>query len=222
LVTMGSSRESSQRRTVIILLALVVAVGIAAVVVLATLAPGSRGESESGAAAVIYGAPTALDVYPVAREAALQWADDAQLASAAGAWTQPIDMGMLNAGRTSWSFFFYSRSRGEVATVTGMQTGSQLDAEFISAMPYPAETTLLSDVGWVFDSGDAVRILLENGGAEFMSGREDQVAINLRLSTAASNGRILWIGSVIYGADPDLSSIVVEVDATSGEVQNVH
>jgi hypothetical protein len=217
---MGILSESSQRRTVIILLALVLAVGIAAVVMMATLMPRERDQSET--AAIVYDTPTALEAYPVAREVALQWADDAQLASIAGAWTQPIDMAELNAGRTSWSFFFYSRARGEVATVVGTQTGSQLNAEFISAMSYPAEATLLSDVGWVFDSGDAVRTLLENGGAEFMSGREDQVAVNLRLSTAASNGRILWIASVIYGNDPSLPSIVVEVDATSGEVQNVH
>jgi hypothetical protein len=161
-------------------------------------------------------------MYPAAREVALEWADDAQLASAAGAWTSPIDMGAMTAGRTSWSFYFYSRTQGEVATIVGTQEGDQPDAQFISAIPFTTEPTLLSDVGWVVDSGDAVRILLENGGAEFMSGREDNVAVHLRLSTAASNGRILWIGSVIYGTDPSSSSIVVELDATSGEVQNVH
>lgn len=217
---MGFLSGNSQQRTVIILLALLVAVGIVAVVVMISFTPRER-STEVEPTEMVHNAPTAMEAYPVAREVALAWADDAQLASAAGTWTRPIEMGSLNAGRTSWSFYFYSRTQAEVATVVATQEGDQIGAQFISTIPFPSEATLLSDVGWVFDSGDAVRILMENGGAEFVSGREESIAVNLRLSTAASNGRILWMASVIHGSDPSLSSIVVEVDATSGEVQNV-
>ena len=219
---MASTNTRAQRRTVVTLLALVAAVAIAAVVIVISLTPPSTPRSEAAPeAAATASAPTALEAYPAARDAALQWADDAQLAGAAGAWTPPINTGVMTTGRTSWSFFFYSRSLGGMATVVATEQGGQIDAQFISSMAFPTETALLSDVGWVIDSNEVVRMLLENGGTAFMSGREDQVAVNLRLSTAASNGRILWIASALHGSDPSLASLVVEVDATTGEVQNV-
>jgi len=218
---MASTNTRAQRRTVVTLLALVMAVAIAAVVIVISLTPSSTPRREAPPEAASTSAPTALEAYPAARDAALQWADDAQLAGAAGAWTPPINTGVMTTGRTSWSFFFYSRSLGGMATVVATEQGGQIDAQFISSMAFPTETALLSDVGWVIDSNEVVRMLLENGGTAFMSGREDQVAVNLRLSTAASNGRILWIASALHGSDPSLASLVVEVDATTGEVQNV-
>jgi hypothetical protein len=215
---MEASGKDSGRRTVIILLAFVLAVGIVAAVMLITLAPSrERPEEAASAAAAAGGAPTARTAYELARPVALAWADDAQLASVAGAWTQPIDMDAVYAGQTSWSFFFYSRSRAEMATVVT----DQESAQFITSTPFPGEMVLLSDVGWVLDSQDVARLLMENGGVEFMSGHSN-VAINLRLSTATSNGRLLWIASVVSGDQLETASFVVEVDATSGEVLNVY
>ena len=160
-----------------------------------------------------YDIPTAREAYVPAVVVARQWDLGAELASAAGAWTPVIDPLQLSSGRTGWTFHFYFPGRGEMATVIVDQVEN---AWLSDVQPWETPPRLRADEDWQIDSPEAARLLLEQCQAALDAHPDAQVEI--RLSTAAANRRLLWQGQVILPDELE-TACEVSIDATTGQVR---
>jgi hypothetical protein len=124
--------------------------------------------------------------YPVAKQEALSWQDDAQLSSVGTVWDDLGPGGILK--RDHWTFEFYSPSRQEMAVIR--VEGDQAERLRTSLVPEPL--TLLPLEQWRVDSTEAFKIWWERGGAKFIEQRE-QIAISLKLRLMAQTRQAQWI-----------------------------
>src|SRR5688500_10191041 len=97
--------------------------------------------------------PTAREGYPKAVELARAQDPGAQLTSAAGAWTPTIFRDNLDAGRTSWTYYFYLPSTNSMLWVTVVRG---IVASITKTEPWDTPPQLVDHQSWQIDSAQAI------------------------------------------------------------------
>ena len=171
--------------------------------------PGSTPTSESGADE---GPLTAREAYALAVSEAQNWREDSQLANASASWVNVSSEEQL-AADVAWGFTFLSAQSREAKIVSVTRLGAE------SARSMPSTATMgTADVSlWDVDSPEAVNLLLEHGGRDFLS-QHPGATISLRLGPEEESSRLVWLAIGIQSADK--STMVLKVDASTGEVLN--
>jgi hypothetical protein len=150
-----------------------------------------------------------------ANKQAQSWQPDAVLYTASATWLQSDDVAALTSGASAWDFIYYSPEKKALAsTVVADDAPSDI-------MPGPENVELSPlDVvgGWKVDSPEAVRILMEAGGRDFIA-REGVTAMVMTLTTGGENGRLEWFVSLF--APQTENSFTLRIDATSGEILEI-
>lgn len=208
----GERSGLSTEMLIVLIMGTTLVVGVIAIAIVLLLRSGSPPPAETPPAPS-YDIPTAREAYVPAVEVAREWDLGAELASGAGAWTPVIDPSRLASGRTGWSFHFYFPSRQEMATIIVDQAE---DAWLADTQPWETPPKLREDQDWQIDSPEAMRLLLE--GCQATLDAYPNAEVHLRLSTAAENRRLLWLGQVVPPDDPE-ATCRVEVDAKTGQVR---
>lgn len=173
------------------------------------LRPDPASAQQEAAPTPDYSQPTAREAYVPALELAREADVRAQLMSAAGVWSSPVNVTQLESGRNGWTFFFYLPSTEEMMTVTVGQNG---EAEVISVEPWEAAPSVFDDERWRTDSAAAMALLLRDCGETLQQAEDAQV--ELRLSPAQVNRTMLWKGAVLGSDGAPLCE--VDVDAVTG------
>ncbi|NDJ54758.1 MAG: hypothetical protein GYB68_16945 [Chloroflexi bacterium] len=155
--------------------------------------------------------PTAREAYVPALEVAREFDISAELASGAGAWTAGATEDDLLSGRTGWTFHFYLPATQELVTIV---VDRGLRTRVVDQEPWPTAPNLLDDRFWQIDSPVITQRLSENCTDVLAQAADENVEI--RLSTAATNGRLLWAGQVTQG---ETTLCTINVDATTGQVR---
>lgn len=155
---------------------------------------------------------TAKEAYALGLYEARSWQNDAQLVSATASWANVGSQEQL-AEDVAWGFTFLSAQSREAKIVSVTRLG----AEGAREMPSTA-TMRTADVSlWDVDSPEVVSLLLEHGGRDFLS-QHPGATISLRLGPEEDSSRLVWLAIGIQSADK--STLVLEVDASTGEVLN--
>ena len=199
---------------------LLVILGVIVVLVYGTLAilivgvsgsgsPESTPTSGSGAGE---GPLTAREAYALAASEAQEWREDAQLVNATASWVNVASEEQL-ADEVAWGFTFLSAQSREAKIVSVTRLG----AEGAREMPSTATMRTADVASWNVDSPQVVSVLLEHGGRDFLS-QHPGATISLRLGPEEDSSRLVWLAIGIQSADK--STMVLEVDASTGEVLN--
>jgi hypothetical protein len=143
---------------------------------------------------------------------AQNWREDAQLVNATASWVNVASEEQL-AEDVAWGFTFLSAQSREAQIVSVTRLGAE------SARDMPSTATMrTADVTlWDVDSPQVVSLLLEHGGRDFLS-QHPGATISLRLGPEEESSRLVWLAIGIQSADK--STMVLEVDASTGEVLN--
>jgi hypothetical protein len=171
---------------------------------------GRQPETAGMAPQVDFSIPTAREAYVPAVNLIRQEDARATLASGAGAWTPVINPDQLNAGRTGWTFHFYLPTFNQMATVVVDRGGV---AHITELKPWETPPDLLQDQGWQVDSPQALSQMLAS--CQDTLNTQPDAQVEARLSTAASNRRLMWQVKVFSPENP-LAMCEVRLDATTG------
>ncbi len=160
----------------------------------------------------VFEGETALAASVLANENVQTWQSDALLYKASATWLQGIDVNDLNSGASAWEFAYFSPGSGSVATMSVIDDV----AGAVVAGPDNVDLNPLHVAGgWKVDSPEAVRILMEAGGGDFLA-REGVVSMVMTLTTDNGNGRLEWLVGLF--APQTENSFSIRLDATSGDV----
>jgi hypothetical protein len=155
---------------------------------------------------------TAREAYALALSEARNWQNDAQLVSATANWANVGAEDRLLQD-VAWGFTFLSGQSAEAQIVSVTRVGAERAREMRST-----STMRTADVtSWQVDSPEVVDLFLEHGGRDFLS-QHPGGTINLRLGPDEESSRLVWLAIGIQSADK--STIVLKVDAGTGEVLN--
>lgn len=195
----------------LLVLLLVIVAGLAFTLWFRPASPDLALQPAQGA---LTGGQTALSALAAANNQAQVWQPDAQLLKATTTWTAQ-DGRAYTSGAASWAFTYYSPADTAVAQITVVENTPS--PPLVSEADVPLTPMDISG-GWKIDSPTAVGQLLDNGGADFLSRRQD-TSITMTLDTISGNGRMEWLVSLFDEQSDDF--IAVRLDATSGEVLEV-
>lgn len=195
----------------LLVLLLVIVAGLAFTLWFRPAAPNLAIQPAQGA---LTGGQTALSALAAANNQAQAWQPDAQLLKATTTWMAQ-DGRAYTSGAASWAFTYYSPGDTAVAQITVVENTPS--PPLVSEADVPLTPMDISG-GWKIDSPTAVSQLLDNGGADFLSRRQD-TSITMTLDTISGNGRMEWLVSLFDEQSDDF--IAVRLDATSGEVLEV-
>ena len=171
--------------------------------------PGSTPTSDSSTGE---GPLTAREAYALALSEARNWQDDAQLVSATASWANVGSEEQL-AEDVAWGFTFLSGQSAETQILSVTRVGAERVREMRSTSAMRA-----ADVAsWQVDSPQALALFLEHGGRDFLN-QHPGATISLRLGPEEESSRLVWLAMGIQSADK--STMVLEVDASTGEVLN--
>lgn len=149
----------------------------------------------------------ARTVYPIAKQEALRWQEDAQLASAGVVWDDLGPGGILK--RDKWTFEFYSPSQQQMAVIRVNNDR----AEQLRTALLPNRLRALSVDQWLVNSTQALQTWWEYGGGDFMQ-QHPRVSISLKLRMEPKGARPLWI---VAGSASD-QHWVIQIDSRDGTV----
>ncbi|MEM7332860.1 MAG: hypothetical protein AAF490_12300 [Chloroflexota bacterium] len=156
---------------------------------------------------------TALIAYLTAEKLAQTWSTDAQLLNANATWSQGATVANLQSGKTTWAFTFFSKQAQKATTISVIEN----QANFVAEAPSPIDYSIHNISTWQIDSNDAIQILLDQGGYNFIN--QEGVTI-LTMSLMADMGtpsqQMEWFVSLI-GTESG-NSIDVRLNANTGEV----
>jgi hypothetical protein len=201
----------------VLVILLVIVAGLA---VSLWIQPGAQtGQVKSVDASVaptpVYAGQPAMAAAVAATHKAETWQSDAVLYKASATWMQGVDAGSLNSGASAWDFTYYSPGSQALASMS-------VADNVTGAVAPGAENVDLSPLnvvgGWKVDSPEAVRILMEQGGRDFLA-REGITAMVMTLTTENGNGRLEWLVSLF--APQTENSFSVRLDATSGDILEI-
>ena len=154
---------------------------------------------------------TALEEYPRAEAAAQDWRDDARLVGLNTAWSQPTEADLI-AGPFAWSFQFFSPSASQIYDVVITNAGvAGTPGQTLEMTP-----TTIEAAEWQVDSSEAVLHFLAHEGRAFLA-ESHVTTVRLRLSSALSPGRVVWMVAALSSTERTGKSILV--DAFSGDVE---
>jgi len=189
--------------------------GVFAIALLLVFDPGQNNAGAVSAPALDYEVLTAREAYVPAVEVIRQQDAGAELASGIGAWTPTINTSYLIAGRTGWTFHFYLPASGEMATVVVDRGSTAWIAERVA---WETPPDLLDDQNWQVDSAQAVDQFYQVCGVPLESESPEDNMVQARLSTASSNGGLIWQIAAV-SLSTELPICGVTVDATTGSVR---
>ncbi len=156
---------------------------------------------------------TAKFAFVAARRAATDWQADAQLLNATATWPQGATADELLTGETTWGFTFYSPDTGNSVTLSVVENNAQIITQGSVNNAY----TPLDITGWNVDSDEAIRELLNNGGAQFIN---DEGITILTMALLADNfnnsNQIEWLISLISTQNGRIMDL--RINAHSGEI----
>ncbi|MBK6326569.1 MAG: hypothetical protein IPF56_11635 [Chloroflexi bacterium] len=178
------------------------------------LRPVESGTAIQPAPGVLANGQTALSALAVANNQAKVWQADAQLLKATATWSAKDGRPYIS-GASSWAFTFYSPGATAVAQIS--VADNQPSPPLVSQTEIQL-TPLDISGGWKIDSPQAVSQIMENGGTEFLS-RKNDTSITMSLNTIGENGRMEWFVS-LFDEQSD-NFIALRMDATSGEVLEI-
>jgi hypothetical protein len=165
--------------------------------------------SESGAGE---GPLTAREAYALASSEAQNWREDAHLVNATASWVNVASEEQLTED-VAWGFTFFSEQSAETQIISVTRVGAERAREMRSSSAVrTAEVT-----SWQVDSPQVVNLFLEHGGRDFLT-LHPGATISLRLGPEEESSRLVWLAIGIHSADK--STMVLEVDASTGEVLN--
>jgi hypothetical protein len=194
------------RILILILAVLLVAVyGTLAVLVLAV--GGTDSEAQVAEPRTL---ETARDTYPAAVAEAQSWQDEAQLVSATASWSNVQTEEDLQQ-TAAWGFTFLSPQTRQVRVVSVTPDG----AEHVQTADATAKTRGVEVSAWRVDSEQVLSLFLDNGGRDFLA-QYPGATITLRVGLEEGSERLVWYAMAIYS--PERATIVVAVDATTGEL----
>lgn len=189
----------------IVILILVLGIGY---LVAGVLFNNSLGDSPSPPAAV--SEPVTIWAgYQLALDAVRTQASDAQLVSAATQWRAATEDQLL-AGASTWSFLFYSQSRGSTFDVVV----SERSARVVNETETWRRSQTMTEGEWRKGPKDALLVFLAFGGREFI-GQNPDAAVDLHLGMR-DDGHVVW--SLVGLGDPGQAPETVQIDAETGEV----
>lgn len=160
----------------------------------------------------VFAGQTAKLAFVAARREAVAWQADAQLLNASATFPQGATAQALLSGETTWGFTFYSPQAGKSASISVVEDQAQLVGEGGGQGYLPLDVT-----GWDVDSDEAIRLLLESGGVQFIN--EEGITI-LTMALFADNqnetNQIEWLVTLI--APQSGRTLDLRLFAHSGEI----
>jgi len=198
---------------IVILGAMLIAVyGALAVLIVGFSGPGSADTAPTSESGAGEGPLTAREAYALALSEARNWQDDALLVSATASWANVASEQQL-AEDVAWGLTFLSQQSAEMQILSVTRLGAERAREMRSTSAMRA-----ADVAsWQVDSPEVVNLFLEHGGRDFLS-QHPGATISLRLGPEEESSRLVWLAIGIQSADK--STMVLKVDASTGEVLN--
>jgi hypothetical protein len=191
---------------------LVLVYGTLAILIIGFSGRGSPESSPTTESAAAQAPLTAREAYALALSEARNWQEDAQLVSATASWANVGSEEQLLQD-VAWGFTFLSAQSAETQILSVTRVGAERAREMRST-----SATRPADVAsWQVDSPQVVNLLLEQGGRDFLS-QHPGATISLRLGPEEASSRLVWLAIGIQSADK--STMVLEVDASTGEVLN--
>lgn len=146
---------------------------------------------------------TAQEAYDMALNEARDWSGDVQLLSASATW--PAGASFVS-GKTSWGFQFYSPA----AQSTALIAVDGATARRLRSGPADASVAPLNVDGWLVDSPQAVEIILNNGGQQFLQ-QAGPSSLTLTLNLV---NQFQWQAKLVDTQTKEVLSMTV--DPTSG------
>jgi hypothetical protein len=161
----------------------------------------------------VYSGRTAREAFIDAERFALNWQGDAKLLNASADWTQGATVERLAYGREAWVFTFYSAQVGKTAVYSVVDS----QVTFIGEGVAPTSYTVQDITSWNLDSNEAVQILLDQGGYQFLN-QENVTSLFMVLMTdnQTPSQQMEWFISLL--GTESKNSIDIRLNATSGEV----
>lgn len=164
----------------------------------------------------VYEGRTARVAFQDAERVALTWQPDAKLLNASATWPQGATIDSLSSGKEAWTFTFYSQTVSKTAVYTVVDR----QVAFIGESPSPTNPVVRDDSSWQLDSNEAIRILLNEGGQQFLD-RERIAILTMVLMTdnQTPSQQMEWLLSLI--STESGNSIDLRLNATSGELLEI-
>lgn len=164
----------------------------------------------------VYSGHTAKLAYVSAEGLAKSWQEDAALLNATATWSQGATVSNLQSGQTTWAFTFYSPSTQRSTTISVVDNQTTFIGEGVSPIAYT-----LSDVtGWQLDSNQAIQILLDQGGYNFINQEGITIlTMALMLDDGTPSSQMEWLTSLI-GTESG-NSLDLRINATTGEILEI-
>jgi hypothetical protein len=158
---------------------------------------------------------TARQLFPVARDRAMLWQADAQLASATANWEKTAIN--LVGQPTTWTFRFYSPGLARFYFVT-VRANSQVDG-VSHGTPTQRSPRLLAIDQWTVDSPEAINLWLNYGGSQMLASVPG-IQVAAQLSAARTSDLTPTWTVAGYNRENDSYHTVI-INAQSGEVVEV-
>ncbi len=182
------------------------AIGLALIVALGLLAYGQLTNSASrpaGATDLALSGDTARRAYTPAVELALEWQQDARLASVSG---QALAIGKESGKEVEWGFQFFSSSTQELALVA-VSGGEARMVRPPMLSPYKLST--FSPDEWRIDSDQALQTWWERGGYSMVQQyAQVDAAMQLRISEELGSQPVWVIAGVAANQNTTLTIFV--------------
>jgi len=159
---------------------------------------------------IFSGGQTSRIGFGLARAQTSSWQPDASLLSASATWSNVSSLDEIRAGRTDWTYTFYSPAAQTVGVVTVVDGQAALGAT--NALARTVQPIVLDN--WQLDSAEVVELLLAAGAERFF-----QQLNNLTLTMSLTNnpnGQPEWFISLV--TNDGQRSLTLLVDAGSGAV----
>lgn len=187
--------------------------GTLAVLILAMSGGGSSDIAPGEESAAPLSPVTASLAYPAAFTAAENWQADAQLVSATASWPDVTSEEDLDRA-VAWGYTFLSPQTRQIQVVSVSPQGTEA-VQTVNAGPKTRSTDVTS---WQVDSEEVLRLFLDNGGRDFLE-QHPGATVTLRVALEEDAERLVWYAMGIYS--PDRATLVVSVDASTGELLGV-
>ena len=198
---------------VILGIMLIAVYGTLAVLILAFSDRGAPESTPQEEGSELASTATAMNAYPAALSEAQNWQTDAQLVSVTASWANVSSETDL-IEEAPWGFTFFSPQTRLVAVVSVSAHGAAV-AQTSSAT---AKTRPFEPAAWQVDSTDVLKLFLNNGGRAFVT-EHPGATVSLRGGLEESGARLVWYAIGLHSGDR--ATLVVAIDATSGDVLSV-
>ncbi len=155
---------------------------------------------------------TGLNQAVLAKAAAQNWAEDAQLVSANTRWPKIVNKQQVGEP-TAWTYRFYSPAKARLFFVTVSPEGQVETIEHVAPVTLPPPP--IAADSWLIDSPTALALWLDNGGDKIL-GRNPGLEVVIQLRRVNYSPNPVWL---VVGLNNQTEEIfAVLIDAYQGVV----